>query len=113
MLQKISLLAILGPIREGEKEHNLITNPGQERSMTIEQEAEIVSNLSFLSYRRKDPQTVTAICIEEDKDHQGMIVRVAFSGGATAYAEDGLGQICAILERASRRGKAYLARCNG
>ena len=34
MLQKISLLAMLGPIREGEKEHNLITNPGQECSMT-------------------------------------------------------------------------------
>ena len=104
ILQKISLLAMLGPIREGEREHNLISNPSQERSITIEQEAEIISNLSFLSYRRKDPQTVTAICIEEDKDLQGMIVRMAVSGGAIAYVEDGLGQICAILEQASQRG---------
>ena len=105
LLQKISLLAILGPIREGEREHNLISSPGQERSVTIEQEAEIISNLSFLSYRRKDPQTVTAICIEEDEDRQGMIVRMAVSGGAIAYVEDGLRQICGILEEASRRGK--------
>ena len=59
---------MLGPVREGERENDLISNPSQERSITIEQEAEIISNLSFLSYRRKDPQTVTAICIEKDKD---------------------------------------------
>ena len=29
---------------------------------------------------------------------------MAVSGGAIAYIEDGLGQICAILEQASRRG---------
>lgn len=113
MLQKISLLAMLGPIREGEKEHDLISDPGRERSMTIEQEAEIIGNLSFLSYRRKDPQTVTAICIEEDKDRRGMIVRMAVSGGAIVYVEDGLGQICAILEQASRRGKVHLTNRNG
>ncbi len=98
---------MLGPIREGEREHNLISDPGQERSMTVEQEAEIVGNLSFLSYRRKDPHAVTAICIEEDKDRRGVIVRVAVSGGAIAYVEDELRQICAILEQASRRGKTY------
>ena len=113
MLQKISLLAILGPIREGEKEHDLISDPDRERSMTIEQEAEIVGNLSFLSYRRKDPQTVTAICIEEDKDRRGMTVRMTVSGGAIAYVKDGLRQICTVLEQASRRGKAHSASHNG
>ena len=104
ILQKISLLAMLGPIREGERENRLISDPGQGRSMTVEQEAEIVSNLSFLSYRRKDPQTVTAICIEEDEDGQGMIVRMTVNGGAIAYVKDGLGRICAVLEQASRCG---------
>ena len=106
MLPKISLLAMLGPIKEGERENGLISDLGQERSMTVEQEAEIVSNLSFLSYRRKDPQTVTAICVEEDEDRQGLIVRMTVNGGAIAYVEDGLGQICAVLEQASRRGTA-------
>ena len=106
MLPKISLLAMLGPIKEGERENGLISDLGQERSMTVEQGAEIVSNLSFLSYRRKDPQTVTAICVEEDEDRQGLIVRMTVNGGAIAYVEDGLGQICAVLEQASRRGTA-------
>ena len=51
MLQKISLLAMLGTIREGETEHKLFSNAARERSINVEQEAEIVSNLSFLSCR--------------------------------------------------------------
>ena len=51
---------------------------------------------------------MTAICIEEDEDRQGMIVRMAVSGSAIAYAENGLRQICAILEAASQRGKGAL-----
>ena len=107
MLQKISLLAILGPVREGQREHELISNPYQERSITVQQEAEITSNLTFLSYRRKDSQAVTAIGIEEDGDGQGMTVRVAVNGGALAHTTDGLRQICTALEQASRRRESY------
>ena len=90
LLQKISLLALLGPVREGETEHKLDSRLSPKKSMTIEQEAEVVSNLAFLSYRRKDSQAVSAVCIEEDDDNQGMTVRTAVNGGAAAHTSDGL-----------------------
>jgi hypothetical protein len=92
LLQKNSLLAILGPIREGHKEHSLNSKPEQGRSLTVEQEGEIVQNLSFLSCCRKDPHTVTAIYIEEDEDGQGVVVRLAVSGDTISHIEEWLQQ---------------------
>jgi len=56
MLQKISLIAMLGPLRIGAKENNLTSSHDPRRCLTVDQEAEIVRNLSFLCYRRKDPK---------------------------------------------------------
>jgi hypothetical protein len=104
LLQKISLLAMLGPIREGHKEHNLVSAPEQVRNLTIEQEGEVVRNLSFLSCRRKDPLSVTAICVEEDDSGRGMVVRMAVSGDTVSHVEDGLRQMCSTLEKIAQRG---------
>ena len=105
LLQKITLLAMLGPLRIGPKEHTLTSPLDQERRLSVEQEAEIVRNMSFLCYRRKDPHSVTAICVEEVQGGNGLIVRMAVSGTATSYAEEGLRQICSALEQVSRCGK--------
>ena len=107
LLQKISLLAMLGPIREGHKEHGLVSAPDQVRSLTIEQEAEVVRNLSFLSCRRKDPLSVPAICVEENAGGRGMIVRVAVSGNTVSYVEDELRQMCSTLENIAKRGNLF------
>ena len=105
MLQKISFIAMLGPLRIGAKENNLTSSNDPRRLLTIDQEAEIVRNLSFLCYRRKDPQAVNAICVEEIPAGKGLVVRLTVSGTATLYAEEGLRQICALLEHFSRSGK--------
>lgn len=105
MLQKISFIAMLGPLRIGAKENNLTSSNDPRRFLTIDQEAEIVRNLSFLCYRRKDPQAVNAICVEEIPAGKGLVVRLTVSGTATLYAEEGLRQICALLEQFSRSGK--------
>jgi hypothetical protein len=105
LLQKISLLAMLGPIREEPKGHCLVSREDKAYSLTVEQEREIITNLAFLSYRRKDSQNVTAICIKEDGDGQGLVVRLAVNGGAIAHVEEGLRRICEMLERASQRSK--------
>lgn len=105
LLQKISLIAMFGPLRIGPKENTLTSCPDHYRRLSVQQEAEIVRNLSFLCCRRKDPQSVTAICLEEDPIGNGLTVRLAVSGTATLYAEKGLRQICTLLERFSRCGK--------
>ena len=106
MLQKISLIAMLGPLRVGAKENAVTSYDDSRRELTVAQEAEIVRNLSFLCYRRKDPQAVSAICLEEIPAGQGLVVRLAVSGHAIRYAEAGLRQICVLLEQCSRHGKS-------
>jgi hypothetical protein len=107
LLQKISLLAILGSVRDHPKQHVLISPPGWRSSLTIEQEGEIISNLAFLSSRSKNSKRVVAIGIEEDHDGQGMVIRMAVNGGDKdiPYTKEGLKQISRLLEQASRRGK--------
>lgn len=105
LLQKISLIAMLGPLRIGPQENPLTSSADQQRRLSVEQEAEIVRHLSFLCYRRKDPQSVPAICIEEVLAGKGRMVRLAVSGTATLYAEEGLRQICVLLEQFARCGK--------
>jgi len=106
LLQKISLLAMLGGVREGPREHPLTSTPGQERTLTVEQEAEIAGNLAFLSRRRKDSLSVAAIGIEEDEDGQGMVVRLCINGGILSRIEDGVKEMCAMLEQISRQRMA-------
>ncbi|KAJ9130176.1 hypothetical protein NKR23_g12318 [Pleurostoma richardsiae] len=103
LLQKISLLAMLGGVHEGPREHPLTSAPGQERTLTVEQEAEIAGNLAFLSRRRKDSLSVAAIGIEEDEDGQGMVVRLCINGGILSRIEDGVKEMCAMLEQISRQ----------
>lgn len=108
MLQKISLIAMLGPLRTGAKENHLTSNDDSRRYLSVAQEAEIVRNLSFLCYRRKDPQAVSAICLEEVSEGKGLVFRLAVSGNAILYAEGGLRQICALLEQFSHHGKSIV-----
>src|SRR5690349_19496459 len=105
LLQKITLLAMLGPLRVPPKEYTLTSPPDSERRLSIAQEADIVRNLSFLSSRRKDALVVIAVCVEEVERGKGLIVRMAVSGGGNKYTKDGLRQICTILEQVSRCGK--------
>ena len=98
---------MLGPIREGHKEHSLVSAPDQVRSLTIKQEAKVISNLLFLSCRHKDLLSVPVICVEEDVSGPVIIVRVAVSGNTISYIEDGLRQIYSILESIAKRGKLF------
>ena len=107
LLQKITLLASLGSVRDYPKENALVSRPGSGSSLTLEQEREIVSNLAFLSARSKNSKRVIAVAIEEDLDGQGMVIRMAVNGGeqqGAVHFKDGLIQISTILEQASRLG---------
>jgi hypothetical protein len=71
-------------------------------SLTIDQESEIVSNLSFLSSRRKDSKQVIAVAIEATEKSHEMVIRMAVNGEDAAYLREGLVQIGNILEKAAR-----------
>jgi hypothetical protein len=104
LLQKISLLAMLGSVQEVLKEHDLVPRSDRTSSLTVEQEGEIVSDLAFLSSCNKDAKSVIAIGIEEDRDGQGTVVHMV--GDSITYLKEGLTQIGVIFERDSRLGKA-------
>ena len=53
LLRKISLLAMMGAVRESPKENELGLRSDSVSSLTGDQEGEIVSNLAFLSSHRK------------------------------------------------------------
>ncbi|KFY66800.1 hypothetical protein V497_00683 [Pseudogymnoascus sp. VKM F-4516 (FW-969)] len=71
-------------------------------SLTIDQESEIVSNLSFLASRRKDSKQVVAFAIEETEKSQEMVIRMAVNGEDALYLKEGLVKIGNILEKAAR-----------
>ena len=67
LLQKITLLTMIGPIPEEPRRHQLVSPPDFRRILTIEQEAEVAGNLAFLSRRSTETHNVAAIGIEEDE----------------------------------------------
>ncbi|OJD25810.1 hypothetical protein ACJ73_02827 [Blastomyces percursus] len=103
LLQKISLLAMLGPIRDKLKIYTLKEIDGIGRSLMIEQEGEIDDNLAFLSYRRKNCRNITALCMQEDGDGEGMLVRLAVNGDELSHIKNGLQKICTALEGVAQR----------
>ncbi|OBT84098.1 hypothetical protein VE02_07019 [Pseudogymnoascus sp. 03VT05] len=99
--QQISLLALLGGVQESVKQHQLTSPSNYPSSLTIDQESEIVSNLSFLSSRRKDSKQVVAIAIEATEKSKEMVIRMAVNGEDAAYLKEGLVKIANILEKAA------------
>ncbi|KFY67378.1 hypothetical protein V496_01569 [Pseudogymnoascus sp. VKM F-4515 (FW-2607)] len=104
--QQISLLALLGGVQESVKQHQLTSPSNYQSSLTIDQESEIVSNLSFLSSRRKDSKQVVAIAIEVAEKNKEMVIRMAVNGEDAAYLKEGLVKIGNILEKAARMDRS-------
>ena len=107
--QEISLLALLGGVQENVKRHQLTSPSNYQSSLTIDQESEIVSNLSFLSSRRKDSKQVVAVAIETNEKSHEMIIRMAVNGEDPAYLKEGLVKIGNILEKAARTGRTRIS----
>jgi hypothetical protein len=113
LLQKISLLAMLGRVRDGIQSYSLAPSSSMESVLDIDQEAEIASNLAFLSRRRNDLKSVAAVGIEEDEYGQGMVIRVCVNGDTLSRVEEGLKEICGLLEEISRRRMFLQKRSRG
>jgi hypothetical protein len=93
---------MVNPTPEDPRSHTL--SERQQRRLTIHQEAEIASNLAFLSRRNKDSHNVAAIGLEEKESGQGLTVRVAVNGRMLASVVEGLTRICDVLQDIAQNG---------
>ena len=104
----ITILWALNEIQEIEQENQL--RPDIEphaRHLSAEREREIADNLAFLCATSDDPLKVRAVCLEEEPNTLGVIVRLASNTGGLLTVKHGLERIARIMQRAARRGLSY------
>jgi hypothetical protein len=73
--------------------------------LPFQKECDIVETLAFVSGISDDPEKVTAVCIQEDIDHQGLTVVLAVNKGDFEVGREGFKRISRILEKISLQGK--------
>lgn len=109
LAENIALLRLWSNVPELPKDNPppaaLFTKSTEKRSLTFTKECDIVDNLAFISAISDDHEKVTATCIEEQADHQGMTVILAVNEGDLDVVQESFRTILGILEEVSSRGK--------
>ncbi|KAF2270470.1 hypothetical protein CC78DRAFT_573757 [Lojkania enalia] len=67
------------------------------RQLSLRKELEIVEDLTYLSVYSNDPADVMALCIEEQANHEGMIVSIATNTGPSQHLQKGVQSIVDTL----------------
>ncbi len=102
--QSISRLQTLTEVPESPEENIISPDLGFKGHMSVERKCEITSNLAFLSATSDDNQKVMAVCVEQQSDGEGIIIRIASNSGDISEVVNGFRLMAAILEQAARRG---------
>lgn len=101
--QSISRLRKLNEVPEPPKEN--IPAPGVDsHNLSVEREKDIASNLAFLSATSDDNQKVMAVCVEEQLNGEGIIIRIASNSGDLSEVTNGFKMLATILEKSAQRG---------
>ncbi|KAL2358896.1 hypothetical protein BJ546DRAFT_31588 [Cryomyces antarcticus] len=74
------------------------TNKARHGSFSLKQEHELVDNLAFLSAHSDDAEKVTAVCVEEQVDGNGLTIRVASNTGVSTALKEGFDRLARLLE---------------
>ncbi|KAF2187015.1 hypothetical protein K469DRAFT_686228 [Zopfia rhizophila CBS 207.26] len=88
---------------------------GEGRTLEFRQELDIAECLTYLSAYSNDPERVLALCLEEQTNHQGLVVSIATNTGPTSHLQRGIqsaresGHIL-LLRRVFAHGRARLRR---
>lgn len=104
LIKNITLLWTLNEIVELPKENALREDKESWRQLPIEREKTLTDLLAFLSSTHDDNNKVTAVCIEESRDHEQLTIRLSANTGDCAYVTRGFRDIAKVLECAHRRG---------
>ena len=78
-----------------------------QRLLSFERERDLVDNLAFLSASSDRPEEVTAVCVEELDDREGLIIRVARNTGDISSTKEGFRRMAAILQGATSLRQAH------
>jgi hypothetical protein len=81
--------------------HNVLSTAGNDssRSLSMKDELDIVSCLSYLSTYSNHPDLVMALCIEERTDHRGLVISIATNKGAVSGLRRSMCGIVEVLEK--------------
>jgi hypothetical protein len=78
--------------------------PSSSRVLSLKREKELAETLSFLAAYTDDPKKVVALCIEEEKDGKGLIIRMAVNNGDLERLQKDFQRVAEILKRLALRG---------
>ena len=87
------------------------SDPSSSRTLKLAHELDIVKALSFLSSYTNDPNKVSALCLTEQRDENGLVINIAINKGSTDELKQGLESLCQILINGSLKGKLSYVLC--
>jgi hypothetical protein len=102
--ESISRLWRLNKVPQEPEDNPLVYEGALQRHLSISREAEIASNLAFLSAATDNSLQVMVVCVEERTDGRGATVRIASNTGDLTTVTSGMRMLATTLERAARRG---------
>lgn len=98
--EDILLLRMLGPEPINTCYYLAHDQVSRRPRLSFQREKDLVEALAFLSATSEDPERVTAVCIEEDLEHEACIIRLASNKGSLADVIAGFEGMAAILRKA-------------
>ena len=109
LAENIALLRLLSNVPEPPTLNtppvDLLADNSGDRRLKFKKECDLVDNLAFISAVSDDPEKVTAVCIEEHRDHRGMTVVLAVNKGNLSSVKEGFERIFRILKEVSSKSK--------
>jgi hypothetical protein len=76
--------------------------------LTLRREVQLIEDFAFISSMKDDPNGVTAVCMEIDRDGSGVTFRVAANNGHLSHITQELQKITNLMVRASRHGMSEM-----
>ena len=104
LLQSICLFQTLDNVPESPKNNASEAENDPKYCMSISREREVTSNLAFISSVSDNCLRVTAVCLEEHSNKQGVTIRIASNSGDMVILEQGFKKMAKVLEQAARGG---------
>lgn len=77
--------------------------------LTLRREVQLIEDFAFISSMKDDPNGVTAVCMEIDRDGSGVTFRVAANNGYLLHVTQELQKVTDLMMRASRHGMLKIA----
>ena len=107
LTEAITLLYLLNEFPESAQDNQpppVLSAHSTSYQLSLQREKEIVDHLAFLSATTDDSASVTAVCLEEARDHGSCIIRLSSNTGNVDQIVLGFKLMAKMLEQARSRG---------